>query len=338
MSENRKRIFQLLFITLIVVNGAEWLAALLEGNIGLIPLRVAAKFVELSLTPIVILLAAWIVGNHKFFYGILGISIGNIGLQIVSLFTGVVFSVDAASVYHRNELYAVYVSLYFFASVLLILHIGGFIQTYQVSNRPLLITLFVMEIMAIAMQMMFSYLRLDWTFISFAVTLFYLYISQLLQQVDTVTKLLNRRVYRAHFEKLPQNSVVIMLDINNFKEINDCYGHAMGDVCLQRSAAILREIFGKTGYCYRYGGDEFVVLMQRNMENADSLLGQLNEKMASEMLMDGVRMPSFSYGCARVEPNKKMEEIMEEADQRMYLHKQEMHRQRAASRRGTASV
>ena len=61
-----------------------------------------------------------------------------------------------------------------------------------------------------------------------------------------------------------------MFDVDNFKQINDHYGHVQGDVCLAEIAECIKKVYANDGYCYRTGGDEFCVLLKNSeKESAD---------------------------------------------------------------------
>ena len=57
----------------------------------------------------------------------------------------------------------------------------------------------------------------------------------------------------------------MVFDVDNFKQINDRYGHTQGDICLAEIGHCIKKAYAHSGYCYRIGGDEFCVLL----ENAD---------------------------------------------------------------------
>ena len=85
---------------------------------------------------------------------------------------------------------------------------------------------------------------------------------------EPVTGLLNHRKFHetirdaiASAERMPVDLGLIMLDIDNFKRVNDCLGHQAGDDILRQLASALNEVFGDEAV-YRYGGDEFVVLLK----------------------------------------------------------------------------
>lgn len=78
---------------------------------------------------------------------------------------------------------------------------------------------------------------------------------------DPLTKLKNRNALRMDFDSVKNSSLLLMLtDIDDFKSYNDTYGHNYGDDLLARFGMILQETFGEE-FCYRYGGDEFLVMI-----------------------------------------------------------------------------
>lgn len=90
-------------------------------------------------------------------------------------------------------------------------------------------------------------------------------LSQLLVQnrqlyTDSVTKAYNRRYYDVHAGGYIGEYAVAMLDIDNFKQINDTFGHAAGDAALYRIAYAVREMIRSSDELIRYGGDEFAVI------------------------------------------------------------------------------
>lgn len=77
---------------------------------------------------------------------------------------------------------------------------------------------------------------------------------------DSLTGLKNRYGFGKDYDSYFNKDVFLMvIDIDNFKRINDRYGHGSGDLALKCIGDLLQEVFGAE-YCYRYGGDEFVVI------------------------------------------------------------------------------
>ena len=118
-----KRIrFQLLFISLLLANVLEYISATVMGDASHRILFIVTKTAELTISPVIPFLAAVAIGSKKGFKSMV-IPIGmNVALQVLSLFTGVVFRVDEAGQYHRGSMYFIYVALFAWGFVLLILH------------------------------------------------------------------------------------------------------------------------------------------------------------------------------------------------------------------------
>ncbi len=92
---------------------------------------------------------------------------------------------------------------------------------------------------------------------------------------DSLTRLYNRRHLENIMNELSvkaesDNSrfAIIMFDIDLFKQINDTYGHDAGDIILRDLAKLMKLFFRETNYCFRYGGDEFIVIVSGEQDNA----------------------------------------------------------------------
>lgn len=98
---------------------------------------------------------------------------------------------------------------------------------------------------------------------------------------DSLTQISNRTAYNNHIQRLKDNITekdnvsIVLFDIDNFKKINDTYGHLVGDKVLKRCAYMLCEVFKEPdSIVYRIGGDEFAVISQNITEKhiIDNLL------------------------------------------------------------------
>lgn len=144
-------------------------------------------------------------------------------------------------------------------------------------------------------------------------------------QHDQLTKLYNRRSYfkRSKEEYSLLASVgFLYFDVNNLKQVNDCYGHDAGDALLQKAAESFRPLTSETIHAYRMGGDEFIVIMmnctkddmrQFRVEWEDNLK-QLNEKY-------GGTPCSIAVGTAFAKGSFEIDELCKIADKRMYKDK-----------------
>ncbi|MBS7527814.1 diguanylate cyclase [Fusibacter paucivorans] len=86
---------------------------------------------------------------------------------------------------------------------------------------------------------------------------------------DSLTGLWNQRYITRMFNDYMTNDTFVLMDIDNFKQINDTYGHLAGDYVLITLAEIIKEHFRKTDIVCRYGGDEFIIIMK----NCDCTVG-----------------------------------------------------------------
>ena len=78
--------------------------------------------------------------------------------------------------------------------------------------------------------------------------------------IDSLTSIYNRRYYDEHFQGADDIQAMVVIDVDNFKHINDNYGHDVGDIILQSIAQTFLSCVRKTDVVIRYGGDEFVII------------------------------------------------------------------------------
>lgn len=321
---DRKRYFQALFLLILLTDLSEWLAAALIGaEPGWRGLHIAAKFWELLLTPFVPFVAmSAATGRRTPFWCFLPVCL-NVVLQIASLATGCVFSIDDANAYTRGPMYLVYCALFIFEAVLLVaccLRLG---RQYQFANVWFLLLINLLVLLAVFMEFYAPYLRLDWACVSYATILFFIYCEQLVQQVDATTGLLSRRSFRCAVQQIRKPVTVIFFDVDRFKEVNDVYGHKFGDTCLFAAAQAVREVFGHYGYCYRYGGDEFCVILYREQAQIDSLISAYHARLQARREKEP-HIPFVSTGYAVFDcKNETISDAVHRADQMMYQYKQQ---------------
>lgn len=148
-------------------------------------------------------------------------------------------------------------------------------------------------------------------------------------KTDILTGLLNRRAYykisnseHQRLQRYHRNFSVIMLDIDDFKEINDNYGHYEGDRVLKSVALIIKENMRASDYAFRLGGDEFLILLpETNEEQAYHLAERMrseieNKKLQSNTYTYGI---SSSFGIAQFRQNDAdIEAVSKRADEALY--------------------
>lgn len=151
---------------------------------------------------------------------------------------------------------------------------------------------------------------------------------------DPLTRLLNRRGFDIKAKQLIETSkrekadaLLIMLDLDNFKSINDCYGHSNGDDALIEISRLLRENQREFDILARYGGDEFVqLILERDSQSFHRWQDQLKQKLQNLNAEMKLSFPlSFSIGKSSISfsSNKSLLQAIQEADLSMYTIKKE---------------
>ncbi|MBK8249102.1 MAG: GGDEF domain-containing protein [Gemmatimonadetes bacterium] len=153
-----------------------------------------------------------------------------------------------------------------------------------------------------------------------------------LSLMDELTGLYNRRGFLTLAQqqlKLARRGqrelVLLFVDMDDFKEINDRFGHSEGDVALRRTAAILQHTFRDSDIVARLGGDEFVVLASDIAHGTGPLIV---ERLRAELQLRNEREGypyrlSFSVGLATFDPERppEIEELLATADAMLYEQK-----------------
>jgi diguanylate cyclase (GGDEF)-like protein/PAS domain S-box-containing protein len=158
---------------------------------------------------------------------------------------------------------------------------------------------------------------------------------------DDLTGLFNRRgllkqaaPYFDFARRQKEKLLLLFIDLDGMKRINDEFGHNEGDNALIQTAAILNHSFRSTDIIARLGGDEFTVLVTDLNASKEDAITRLNENLKAYNASDtrGHKL-SFSIGVATLEPERMacFEELLEQADQAMYEQKR-MKRRRASER------
>ncbi|MGF1754358.1 diguanylate cyclase [Vibrio makurazakiensis] len=119
---------------------------------------------------------------------------------------------------------------------------------------------------------------------------------------------------------------VVFLDIDNMKRVNDTFGHSAGDTCIVTLAKILQENCRESDIIARLGGDEFLVVSLLGSRRELSIMANRIEEKYKAIVSGSVQLEctSISYGTSIVDCYSPLsfDELMKEADKKMYLHKQ----------------
>jgi len=151
-----------------------------------------------------------------------------------------------------------------------------------------------------------------------------------LSNIDALTKIFNRRALDAYLKdvcdrkELKHELHVLLLDIDDFKTINDKYGHIVGDKILIFIANILRKTLRDGDKVFRYGGEEFLIVLNRIDEQACQKIAKRILKLISsnQLFYQGRSLQvTMSLGATKYYPGDTPETLVDRADKALYKSK-----------------
>jgi len=157
--------------------------------------------------------------------------------------------------------------------------------------------------------------------------------AQLLEKSerDELTGLLNRHSLARIRENLwngggrMRTVAAILFDIDHFKLFNDVHGHLEGDSCLRTVAGAISEQVGETAYVFRFGGEEFLILLpETNVEAASAAMVRVQRELTRHFFLheNEKMLITFSCGVALRRQNEDQASLLARADKAMYQAKQ----------------
>ena len=148
--------------------------------------------------------------------------------------------------------------------------------------------------------------------------------AQHTMDLDALTGLLNQAALASRIEQAPGefDGVVAVCDMDNFKEINDRYGHLVGDEILRNIGNLLQASIRHEDEAFRWGGDEFVVLFHdQRPEVARKRMAEIETRLRDFRVRGfGILPITFSWGTADAS-GRALREALDEADRSMYVLK-----------------
>lgn len=239
---------------------------------------------------------------------------------------GAVFYIDELNHYHRGQL------LYFSAILMHVFMFGVairfFLHKRLMTSRVMKATgfYFLVPITGLLMQLLTYGTTFTMPSHTLAIFIVFLLLERDEMAKDTLTCLYTRYNFENRLKrKLRSNEAftMILADLNDFKVINDTYGHSEGDKVLQRVAEILLHSTNVEDLVCRYGGDEFFILVENNKLVGRSVIERINHSLDVYNENNDRYQVGLSFGELFVESghNKSMEELIVEVDKKMYEQK-----------------
>lgn len=237
----------------------------------------------------------------------------------ISIPFGLVFSVSADNIYSRGPYFYIYIIVYFLSILYLLLSTIITSLNFQNRSKKLIYPLGLFLLAETIIQILTPDLHVSWLCITLLSVLYFIYCNEMWHQLDGLTGLLSQDSYlNSTSEIYKGEGVLIVFDVDDFKLVNDKYGHLKGDACLSEIADCIKRAYSSYGYCYRIGGDEFCVLLTNKDKEAECLdifLSLLEERRSMYEFI-----PTVSYGSSYY-ANEEMITVKDRADKNMYKFK-----------------
>ena len=157
-----------------------------------------------------------------------------------------------------------------------------------------------------------------------------IYLLSICSNIDVLTGLPGRRMLDESFDRQlldaePLNLYILLLDIDRFKYVNDTYGHLVGDVVLRALASNLLSWTRYDEAAYRYGGEEFIIIIRTKTDEQACLAGLRLCRLIGQKKIpyaDGEIGITVTAGITRVQQGETLDTALGRADRAMYQGKQ----------------
>ncbi len=305
------------------------------GNASHIPYRYWSNFLFLISTNLPAGLAVTymdykVLGDEKgckkrFFFYLIPTYIALLSGIINFFVPGILFSVSPDNIYSRGIF--VYVNIVTMYLMLAIVSVVFYNYKHMISGRTIssILIFFVVPIIGSILQAIFQGVAFGMPSYTLSAVAVLLILEKDELGKDDLTGLYTRQKMEARLRfklKAKNPFILIMADLDGFKNINDVYGHGEGDKALKMTADLLRKAINIEDLVCRYGGDEFLIIVE-------------NEKDISQMVIDRIsnafdrinKKTKYHLGCSygyeyvKDPQSTNLDDLLQRVDKKMYLNK-----------------
>lgn len=250
-------------------------------------------------------------------------------LLLVNTLNGCLFYIDHNGNFQEEPLYLLYVLIndfYYFVGAYQAYVYSCRAKNYQQKKSYQILGIY-MAVMVIvgALQDIFRSIPIFCVGTSLSILIVYISLEEQMISIDPLTHLNNRNRMEQHLFECMRNAdanmYLLVLDVDKFKQINDIYGHAQGDLALKSIANCLKEAcIEKSDFIARYGGDEFVIVYKGNdVEGLCQRIHMYIQKLSFPFDLD------VSIGCAPYQSGlRKWNDWFIVADKQLYQEKKKL--------------
>ena len=282
-------------------------------------INIVTNYLGFGLTPAVPICLSFALAKNRINKNIIITQLVYMVLLGISVPFDLVFCVSQDNQYMRGEYFWIYISVYFISIIYLLFLTVKTVSKYQNKSKNSIYLIVGFLLICTMIQVIFPAIHVSWLCVTLLAILYVAYCNIIWQQLDGLTGLLNQTSYLNHTKSPDHDMSLIVFDIDNFKQVNDTYGHSMGDECLKEVAACIKKAYSKQGLCYRCGGDEFCVLLNAGADIEACNKTLINELETRRKQLD--ILPYVSFGSAEFSAGNDIDEVKELADRNMYRMK-----------------
>lgn len=337
----RERYFSIMLMITMISFAADLLSSLNHASDWLFPFAAAGNYIEIILNTVMIPVYFLYVCTQitdvnltlkKRLHAILWVLTVLCSMIVLSTaWNGAIFYFDEAKIYHRGELFFILMSILLIMMVIIEIFIVSQRKKIEITYYKSLLVFLLFPVVGWCLQLLNYGLPFSLISITFAAQVVFINIQNKRMDTDYLTGVFNRQALDGYMQNkintiTSQHSFcAMMLDINDFKLINDSFGHFEGDRALIDATGILRASVGQKNFIARYGGDEFcIVFDEDNLERLKDYVEMIHCKQKDyNNKMKKPYQLSFSIGYAVYDPKmgKDSDELLRLIDKNMYHDK-----------------
>lgn len=269
--------------------------------------------------------------KRQLIYPLLAINVLHAVLLVLSQFFGWFYHIDIHNIYHRGPLFLL--SAFITVALLIVAYIFIVVNRKKIEKKQYYSLLFfsIPPFVCIILQIVFYGVSLVLNSVVLSLLIVYLNVQNHSMYIDYLTDVYNRKKLEIFLKEKVSNSTdeksfsAIMIDLNDFKSINDTFGHDMGDDALQIAAKLLKSCLRSNDLIARYGGDEFCIILESSdTKDLEIIVARINSCIEKcNASSDRPYKLGFSMGYAVYDYHSRMkaEDFQKQIDRLMYENK-----------------
>lgn len=242
------------FVLIIVISLLEMLTVIVDDTPAKFRwLSIVTNYLEFGLSPAVPICLSFSLKENKANKTLIIAELVYMVLLAISVPLGAVFNVDADNHYMRGNFFEAYVAAFCISTIYLLVSTARIAGKYQNRGRNSVFLIVAFLPLCTMIQVAFPQVHTAWFCVPLLAIVYSVYCNIMWQQLDGLTGLLNQNSYLSKTISLNRDMILIVFDIDDFKNINDSCGHTVGDRCLKETAACIKKAYSKDDLCYRTG-------------------------------------------------------------------------------------